>query len=193
MLADLRERKKAKTRAAIQSEALRLFREHGYAATTVEDIIEAAEVSESTFYRYFPTKADVVLTDDYDPLMVEAFLAQPPGTRSLSAMRQAFRAVFSALSDEERDESQERTALILSVPELRSSLLDQMAGTMKMLVDAVAKRSGLPSSDSAVRALAGAVGGAAMVVMLDLSDDPSVDFLERFDEILAQFETGFTI
>lgn len=192
-MADLRERKKAKTRAAIQSEALRLFRERGYGATTVEDIIDAAEVSESTFYRYFPTKADVVLTDDYDPLMVEAFLAQPPGTNSLRAMREAFRSVYASMSDEERAESQERTALILSVPELRSSLLDQMAGTMKMLVDAVAKRSGRPSSDMAVRALAGAVGGAAVVVMLELSDDPSIDFLELFDQVLAQIEAGFTI
>ena len=40
----LRERKKAKTRATIQENALRLFREQGYDATTVEQIAEAAEV-----------------------------------------------------------------------------------------------------------------------------------------------------
>jgi AcrR family transcriptional regulator len=68
----LRERKKAKTRAAIQRHAWRLFQEQGYAATTVDQIAEAAEVSQSTFFRYFPTKEDVVLTDDYDPVMIEA-------------------------------------------------------------------------------------------------------------------------
>jgi transcriptional regulator GlxA family with amidase domain len=52
----LRERKKTKTRAAIREHALRLFREQGYEATTVEQIAEAAEVSHSTFFRYFPTK-----------------------------------------------------------------------------------------------------------------------------------------
>ena len=44
----LRERKKAKTRAAIQEHALRLFHEQGYEETTVEQIADAAEVSPST-------------------------------------------------------------------------------------------------------------------------------------------------
>ena len=41
----LRERKKAKTRLAIQEHALRLFRQKGYDGTTVEEIADAAEVS----------------------------------------------------------------------------------------------------------------------------------------------------
>jgi hypothetical protein len=47
----LRERKKAKTRAAIQEHALRLFRIQGYEATTIEQIADAAEVSPSTVFR----------------------------------------------------------------------------------------------------------------------------------------------
>ena len=85
----LRERKKARTRAAIREHALRLFREQGYGATRVEQIAEAAEVSPATFYRYFPTKEDVVLQDDLDVLTLEALEAQPAGLSPLAAVRGA--------------------------------------------------------------------------------------------------------
>ena len=74
----LRERKKIKTRQAIRREAFRLFDANGYAATTVEQIADAAEVSPSTFFRYFPSKESLLLADDLDPLILAAFKAQPP-------------------------------------------------------------------------------------------------------------------
>src|SRR5690348_5485874 len=83
----LRERKKAKTRAAIQRHALRLFREQGYEATTVNQIAEAAEISPSTFFRYFPTKEDVVLYDAVDPVAFAAFEAQPRELSPIEALR----------------------------------------------------------------------------------------------------------
>ena len=97
----LRERKKAKTRAAIQHEALRLFRERGYEATTVDHIAEAVEISPSTFFRYFRAKEDLVLTDDYDPLILEAIRAQPAELTPVSAVRSGLRKVFGTLSGEE--------------------------------------------------------------------------------------------
>src|SRR5215469_7353234 len=89
----LRERKKAKTRAALQQHALRLFQQQGYDATTVEQIAEAAEISPSTFFRYFPTKEDVVLYDDVDPILFAAFEAQPAELNPIQAMRRALREV----------------------------------------------------------------------------------------------------
>src|SRR5580692_4456176 len=91
----LRERKKARTRASIREHALRLFREQGYQATTVEQIAEAAEVSQSTFFRYFPTKEDVVLRDDFELRIFEAFERQPPQLSPIAAIRAAVREVLA--------------------------------------------------------------------------------------------------
>ncbi len=54
------ERNKQRTRRELADAAARLFIERGYAATTVQDIVEAADVSARTFFRYFPNKDDVV-------------------------------------------------------------------------------------------------------------------------------------
>src|SRR5256885_14709692 len=92
----LRERKKARTRAAIREHALRLFHEQGYQRTTVEQIAAAAEVSPSTFFRYFPTKEDLVLQDDMDTRMVEAFERQPAGLGPVAAGRGAIPAALES-------------------------------------------------------------------------------------------------
>src|SRR5215218_9678164 len=118
--AGLRERKKAKTRAEIQRQALRLFRERGYEETTVSQIAEAAEVSESTFFRYFPTKEDVVLWDEFDPLIFEAFKKQPPEMGPIRALRESIRDVLSGTSAAEKADLLGRLEVLMSVPPLRA-------------------------------------------------------------------------
>jgi len=56
----LRERKKAATKERLYFEALELFRRKGFAAATVEEIAQAAEVSRGTFFNYFPSKEAVL-------------------------------------------------------------------------------------------------------------------------------------
>src|SRR6516164_6345541 len=111
----LRERKKARTRAAIREHALRLFREQGYDSTTVEQIAEAAEVSPSTFFRYFPTKEDVVLQDDLDLVWMDAFRAQPPDLGPIAAMRTAVRAAFAGLAPGDLEQLREAMELAVAV------------------------------------------------------------------------------
>ena len=53
-----------------------------------------SEVSPSTFLRYFPTKADVVLYDVLDPPLLEALRAQPTELSPIQALRGAMRAVL---------------------------------------------------------------------------------------------------
>jgi AcrR family transcriptional regulator len=189
----LRERKKAKTRAAIQREALRLFREQGYAATTVEQIAAAVEVSPSTFFRYFPTKEDVVLYDDLDPLLIAAFAAQPAALGPIQALRGALHAVIAALPAEEMARQWERSRLILAVPELRMRMLDQFAGMIALLAEMVAPRVGRQTDDIAVRAFAGAVIGALFAALFAAVEDQTADYLALMDASLASLEDGLPL
>jgi len=162
----LRERKKAKTRAAIRDAAMRLFTEQGYAATTVEQIAEAAEVSPSTFFRYFPTKEDVILTDDYDPLIVTAIRAQPAETPVIEAVLLGIRQVFERLTEEEWVSERRRQRLYEEVPELRARQLQQTVAAVDLLAGVIAERLGVPGDDLAARALSGALVGVVLTFML---------------------------
>ena len=191
--AGLRERKKAKTRAEIQRQALRLFRERGYGATTTSQIAEAAEVSESTFFRYFPTKEDVVFWDEFDPLIFEAFRAQPAELGSIRVLRGSIRDAMARASATERAELRERLELLLSVPPLRATLVDRIHGPVRLLAEAMAERTGRHPDDPAVRATAGAVMGVGLSAMFAAADDPDADVLSLLDEGLAQLEAGLPI
>jgi len=187
----LRERKKARTRASIQDHALRLFRERGYDATSVEDIAEAAEVSPSTFFRYFPTKEDVVLYDAFDPILIDAFLTQPPDVSPIQAMRVAMRTALSDSTGAWVTQQRERAALLMAVPELRRRMLDEFVVGMEPFTEALAKRVGRSADDFAVRNLVAAVIGVGLGAWLYAGSDQ--DYLDRVDAALAHLEAGLPL
>jgi AcrR family transcriptional regulator len=189
----LRERKKARTRAAIREHALRLFREKGYHTTTVEQIAEAAEVSPSTFFRYFPTKEDVVLQDDFDVVAVEAFEAQPASLSPIAAFRAAVAQTAATLTPDEIARFRETTELTLTVPEVRARALDEFARTIDQIAAAVAKRTGRSPHDFAVRNIAGAVIGVIMSATTPWASQPSTNVFARIDEALAHLEAGLPL
>ena len=192
--AGLRERKKARTRAAIREHGMRLFEEQGYAATTIDQIAEAADVSQSTFFRYFPTKEDVVLTDDYDPMIVAAIRALPPEVEPLEALRRSVHDVFARLTPQDWEQERRRQRLFQQVPELRARAMQQFTDTIALLADVVAERAGLPAGNFSTRVLAGAVIGAALAAIPhgdSLGYDPA-DF-GRMDEAFRLLMSGLPL
>jgi AcrR family transcriptional regulator len=163
----LRERKKAKTKAAIQEHALRLFREQGYAETTVEQIAAAAEVSPSTFFRYFPAKEDTVLTDLVDRQTFQVMIRAPVELSPLEALRYAVNEVFRDMSNEHLQLEMVRNDLIRSVPELRRGMLVELTRPRDLLAEAVAIRLGRPVDDPDLRLYAAAVMGVLMTLALE--------------------------
>ncbi|MEV6140358.1 TetR family transcriptional regulator [Nocardia sp. NPDC051990] len=158
----LRERKKERTRRTIREEAFRLFREQGYVETTIEQIAAAAEVSPSTFFRYFPTKEQLVLADDLDPLMIDAIRAQPHDIPPLTAFRNAIAAVFANLPAAELAFEQERQALVYHVPELRAAIGLELQRGIDLMAGLLAEHMGRDADDFEIRITAGAIAGIAL-------------------------------
>jgi AcrR family transcriptional regulator len=195
----LRERKKARTRASLREHALRLFREQGYQNTTVEQIAAAAEVSPSTFFRYFPTKEDLVLQDDMDTRMVATLEQQPPGLGPVAAVRAAIREMFGSYSTADMALIRESTRLMMTVPEIRARAMDEFSRTIAVVAGAVAKRAGRDPDDLAVRTAAGAIVGVIMSITMpwkERSEERGFDFedsFERIDEALGLLEAGLPL
>jgi AcrR family transcriptional regulator len=158
----LRERKKIKTRQAIRREAFRLIEENGYAATTVEQIADAADVSPSTFFRYFPSKESLLLADDLDPLISAAFEAQPRELSPIEAIRRAYADVMARLPAEQLEFENTRQRLMFSIPELKAAMYDEYYRTVNVMAELIGHRIGRPASDFEVRVFVGALTGAMM-------------------------------
>lgn len=99
-----RERKKEATRIAIRAAGLELFERQGYTYTTVRHIADAADVAERTFYRYFPSKEDLLLEDARVYFeAAEAFIAARPASESpmasLIAVTREVAAAFATAND----------------------------------------------------------------------------------------------
>lgn len=192
----LRERKKARTRAAIQQEALRLFRRHGVTATTMEQIARAADVSVSTVFRYFPTKDDLLALGGYRSLagaIARAFADQPAERTALEALRGAVRSAHDALPPDERQARRERDTAILQVPELWTANLPVLDDALRFLDGLVASRSGRAPDDPAVRALTGAVLGVGVRALLEGAADPDREPVDALDAALAALDTGMAL
>jgi AcrR family transcriptional regulator len=134
---DWRQRKKTATRDRIRSCALRLFHEQGYDGTTVEQIAAAAGVSHMTFFRYFPAKEDVALSDSYDPLLA-GLLEQTPAALPLvdrirAVLLQGFRQIYAT----DRDTLLAQNKLIVSTPALRERLWAKQMATQQLILQAL--------------------------------------------------------
>ena len=146
----LRERKKLKLRRSVQREALRLFADRGYEDTTVEQIADAADISTTTFYRYFPTKEDVVLDDDYDPIAEQIIAAGGDDEPLVTTVRKAIAAVAAAV-EADRDAALARLKLLASVPALKARQGAEGRKTLDFFIRLFSARSGRPVGDYRLR------------------------------------------
>jgi AcrR family transcriptional regulator len=185
---DLRERKRTRTRLAIQREAMKLFAEKGYENTTVEDIAYAAAISARTFFRYFPTKEDVVIWDEYDPVVEDLIAARPADESPAQTARAVIVEALGGIYRRDRAELLTRVRLLTTVPELRARLLEAQSG-VEEFASMVAGRRG--ADELEVRVVMAALS-AVVVAALDVwqQDDGKGDLLAIFDRLTNALVDG---
>src|SRR5690348_16847705 len=190
----LRERKKQKTRWAIQEHALRLFAQQGYDATTVEQIAEAAEISPSTFFRYFKTKEDVVVEDRYDDLMLAAIEATPPEVGPFETLRRAMVDGMREIDAAEQQQILLRMKLTFSVPQLRARSIGNLMTAADTFSPPIARRLGREPDDLEVRAFVtgfmGAIGSAVITWAESGGELNLREVADRAVNALAKFSTA---
>nr|WP_208033977.1 TetR/AcrR family transcriptional regulator [Streptomyces cyanogenus] len=187
----LRERKKIKTREAIRAATYALIKEQGYDATTIEQIADRAEVSPSTVFRYFPTKEDIVLTDEYDPLVLEELRARPAGESWMDSVRYVMHKAIDAMMADDPEVVRVRARLAVQVPAVRSRMAESMSETGRLLRAALAERSGLAPDSLDVRVYAMALVGGLMEVNMSWAENGFKDDLrDMVDRALEVLEHG---
>ena len=145
----LRERHRKRTAADLEEAALRLFCEKGFDSVTIDDIAVAADVSRRTFFRYFASKEDVILSDHPRRLgeLQAALDLRPTDEPALTALRHAILSLAGSF-EEQRDHMLRRFRLVTTTPALEARSLCLQRNWEAAVTGMLAQRMGVdPAKD----------------------------------------------
>jgi AcrR family transcriptional regulator len=140
----LRERQRLEVRSELQRTSLRLFLARGFDDVAISDVTDEVGVSQRTFYRYFPTKEDVVLSllDDFAPAVHQHLREHPAGDAP-------WKVVHDALTEAvQRSEPVDPAVMrmIFETPRLLSAYNERQRRWEAMMAEVLAERLGVDSS-----------------------------------------------
>jgi AcrR family transcriptional regulator len=187
----LRERKKIKTREAIRTATYALVKEQGYDATTIDQIAERAEVSPSTVFRYFPTKEDIVLTDEWDPILIAELRARPADEPWPESVRYVMLKAARMGIRDDLEVARLRTRVMAQVPAVRSRMMESMSVTGRMFSTVIGERIGLDPDSLEVRVyMMSLMGGLMQATLYWAENGHRDDFEVLLDRALNVLEHG---
>ena len=167
-----RERKKQLTRDALFQAAMELFAAQGYDGTAVHEITDAVDVSERTFFRYYASKEDLVLSfvRDGAAAFAAALAVRPPEEEPLTAARHALQSSILELNDGAGRLAAYLAALRLidSTPALLAAYLRSVHDHDDEIIELLARREGVdPVADRRPRVLAAVIGAMVFLANKD--------------------------
>ncbi|MGW0748669.1 TetR/AcrR family transcriptional regulator [Streptomyces sp. NPDC002587] len=191
--AGLRERKKRRTRDALLRAALLLFISQGYERTTVDEITDAVDVSQRTFFRYFANKEEVAFAvqDLVESHFFAELQARPPSEGPFAAMRGAVLAAWDTVEEAISevvpvDLYMRSYQLIESTPALLAVHLRRSTELEERIARLIADREGLDvDADPRPRVAVAAFSGVMRVTgrLWGQGEDTSVTAIRRMTEI----------
>lgn len=189
-----RERKKQLVHDELSRRAFALFAERGFDRVSVEDITEAADVSRTTFFRYFPTKEDVLVQwmRAVGEETAAALLDRPRDEPPLVALRAALLTLARAYAGDT-----ERAALVEQLrrgsPTVRAAHRDKIAQWEDLLAAALAERTGTSAERDLAPRLLARLAMAAVTAAQDTwaAGERTGDVLALLDEALSAIDDPF--
>jgi AcrR family transcriptional regulator len=177
----LRERKKLRTRATIARVALDLFADHGFQATTIKQIADAADVAPRTVSGYFPVKEELVFPDHEDVFdgLARRLGEREPGETAADALRAWLVALLDHHAIADHRESARRQAVIESDPVLRIYERGLQERAERLVAAAVAVDLDLPAEDLLPHMVGAATMAALDALGRQTMGDPEEGFKER--------------
>lgn len=168
----LRERSKARRRAAIIRAAYELFAARGYDATTIADIAEAAEVSPRTIAMYFPSKQDIAMSRVNDT--VGRMSAAMHGRQDGEGVGDVIGRWLLATQNDPEDHQQRLLArrMFAANPELAALRAARLAQVLREGAAVIAAQTGSEPASIGPR-IAAAAAGAVINEILDT--EPGTD------------------
>jgi AcrR family transcriptional regulator len=189
--AGLRHRRRLRTKQMVQREALRLFADKGYEQTTIDDIAHAATMSPRTFFRYFPTKEDVVLWDEYDERPLQDLWQARPGEDPLARLVLVVRETVAELYRKDPELLLTRTRLSFSVPDIRARFINHQMTLVGPHYQQIVERLGAPPDDLRLPVTLAGIFAAVLVAMEHWQRHDGREDLERLiDDAIAALSDG---
>jgi AcrR family transcriptional regulator len=183
----LRERKRAASRAQTVDTALTLFAERGFDSVTVADICAAADIAPRTFFRYFPTKDDVLAEPSRDMAarIAEFIAAAPAGLDEAEVLRRALRQLGEYVLTQRARLAVFRQVVRATAADRTSPLLRLSDGERRLAEQLIRRRATPSAPDWRTRLLVARSVAAYRIWLDDLIADVPGDPLAHLDEVLA--------
>ena len=190
----LRERKRTAAMYRIQTVALGLFEQRGFDDVTVEEIAEASDVSPSSIYRYFGTKEELVLWDEFDPGMGVLLSAALSDAVPLDGIRRVMMDGIEGMAPADEQRLIRRLRLAATSPSLQQAAVARSYLFAEMVEQALAQQLGRPVDDLEVQVFSHALIGGLLGM---LHHWQGTDFGTPLTEVLGRtfiiFEEGLDI